>query len=264
MIEFVEQSSFVALTFAIGLAITIWTATSTAVGFALERGLGDRRRIFDLPIGDGQLRRELIGTIRFVVMAAVVFAALLRALPFAEESTASVVGTFVFCWFGFEVYYWGLHRVMHLKPFYRFHKYHHESRVTSPLTGYSMSTAESAGWLLGLAGVPLLMSLFSPISLWGFILYHALYQVPGNVIGHANVDFFPQAASTKINSWISHPITYHSLHHARFNNHYSFGSTFMDRLLGTEWADWPELHTRITRGEPLEKLSIRGASNPST
>jgi sterol desaturase/sphingolipid hydroxylase (fatty acid hydroxylase superfamily) len=93
----------------------------------------------------------------------------------------------------------------------------------------------------------------------GLLAYHALYQVPGNVIGHANVDLFPAAIQKRSNSWLSHPTTYHCLHHARFNNHYSFGSTFMDRLLGTEWPDWPELHARVIRGEPLEKLSVRGS-----
>jgi sterol desaturase/sphingolipid hydroxylase (fatty acid hydroxylase superfamily) len=56
-----------------------------------------------------------------------------------------------------------------------------------------------------------------------------------------------------------HPITYHALHHARFVNHYSFGSSFMDRLLGTEWEDWTALHDRVRDGEPMTKLSQRGA-----
>ena len=78
------------------------------------------------------------------------------------------------------------------------------------------------------------------------------------MIGHANVDFFPAAASKRRNSWISHPTTYHALHHARFVNHYSFGSSFMDRLLKTEWADWPALHAQIVGGEPMRRLSDRG------
>ena len=187
--------------------------------------------------------------------------ALLYFVPFAEESLSGAALTFFVCWAGFEVYYWGLHRAMHLRPLYRFHRYHHESRVTSPLTGYSMSTVESLGWLVGLIGVPLLLSAVTPISLAGFFAYHALYQVAGNQIGHANVDFFPAGAEKRINSWISHPTTYHSLHHARFNNHYSFGSTFMDRLLGTEWPDWPELHARVIGGEPLKSLSTRGTAD---
>lgn len=263
MTEFVEQLSFPELTLVCGAVTAALIAGSAAGGFYLERKLSETKRVWALPLAEGQLRWELVGNLRFIVMAAVVFAGLLSVVPFAEETAGNIALTFGACWFFFEVYYWGLHRMMHFKPFYRFHRYHHDSRVTSPLTGYSMSTVESAGWLLGLAGVPYLLGLLTPISLAGFLLYHALYQVPGNVVGHANMDFFPGAVSKRISSWITHPIVYHALHHARFNNHYSFGSSFMDRLLGTEWADWPELHARIIGGEPMRKLSTRGTQGVS-
>lgn len=258
MTEFVEQLSYGQLVILCGGVTFGLIVLCVAAGFALENWLGSSRRIFDLPRAEGQLRWELIGNMRFIVMAAFSFAGLLWVVPLAEESVLGVGLTFFFCWFGFEVYYWGLHRLMHTKPFYRFHRYHHDSRVTSPLTGYSMSTVESLGWLVGLIGVPLLMSLVAPISLIGFFAYHAFYQVTGNVVGHANVDPFPAAAEKRANSWISHPIVYHSLHHARFVNHYAFGATFMDRIMGTEWSDWPELHARVISGTPLRKLSERG------
>jgi lathosterol oxidase len=264
MTEFVEQLGFGQLVLVCGAFFGGLTAAYTGIGFILERRLGSRRRIFDIPRADGQLRWELLGNVRFVVMAAFVFAWLLSTVPLADESVASAILTFITCWLGFEIYYWGLHRLMHTKAIYRFHRYHHESRVTSALTGYSMSTAESLGWLVGLAGLPYLLSFFCPVSLVGLLMYHALYQIPGNVVGHANVDFFPAGASKRINSWISHPTTYHSLHHARFNNHYSFGSSFMDRLLGTEWLDWPELHARVIGGQPMQKLSERGSPGPSS
>lgn len=259
MADYVEGLSYPELVLLCAAVLGGLVAVATAAAFLIEARLGDTRRIFDVPRGEGQLRRELVGTLRFVGMGAFAFAWLLGSAPLAEESAASIATTFFVCWAGFEVYYWGLHRAMHWRPLYRFHRYHHESRVTSPLTGYSMSTVESAGWLVGLVGVPWLLSLVTPISLGGLLAYHALYQVSGNIVGHVNVDFFPAALEKRLNSWISHPIVYHSLHHARFNNHYGFGSTFMDRLLGTEWSDWPELHARVISGEPLPKLSTRGS-----
>ena len=260
MAEYVDTLSYLQLVALCGAVLGGLITVATSVAFVLEAQLGSTRRIFDLPLADGQLRWELIGTLRFLVMGSFAFAGLLWVVPFAKESVFSVATTFFACWAGFEVYYWGLHRLMHFRPFYRFHRYHHDSRVTSPLTGYSMSTVESLGWLVGLVGVPLLLALVTPISLIGLLAYHATYQVSGNIIGHANVDFFPAAIEGRSNSWITHPTTYHCLHHARFNNHYGFGSTFMDRLLGTEWPDWPELHARVIRGEPLKKLSVRGTS----
>lgn len=258
MTTFVEHLPFVQLVLLCGAVLGGLMAITTGIGFALEALLGNTRRIFDLPRAEGQLRWELRGSLRFWGMASLAYAGLLWGVPLAEESALSIATTFGVYFFGFEVYYWCLHRSMHFRPLYRFHRFHHDSRVTSPLTGHSMSAIESVGWLVGLVGVPWLLGMVTPISLIGFLAYHAFYQIPGNIIGHANVDFFPAAAGKRSNSWIGHPTTYHSLHHARFNNHYSFGSTFMDRLLGTEWADWPELHLRVIRGVPLEKLSVRG------
>ncbi len=259
-VEFVEKLDFIDLVLVCGSFVAGLIAINVAIGFGLEVALGAKRRIWDLPRADGQLRWELIGNLRFIVMAAFSFAGLLWVAPFAKEGATSILTTFVVCWIGFEIYYWGMHRAMHWSPLYRFHRYHHESRVTSPLTGYSMSTVESIGWLIGLVGIPLLLSAITPISLIGLVAYHASYQISGNVIGHANVDFFPASAAKRANSWLFHPTTYHALHHARYINHYSFGSSFMDRLLGTEWSDWPALHARIRRGEPLEKLTVRGMS----
>lgn len=258
MIESITNASFFQLVLWCGGVFAGLTAISTAIGFGLESMLGSSRRIFDLPLAEGQLRWEFVATLRFVLMASIAFAGLLAIVPLTSEGFSDAAVTFVVCWFGFDVYYWGLHRAMHTKPLFRFHKLHHDSRVTTPLTGYSMSTVESLGWLIGLTGVPLLFSLATPISLSGFLAYHALYQIAGNVIGHANIDFFPRAASKRAISWIVHPITYHSLHHARFDNHYSFGSSFMDRLMGTEWADWPDLHRQVIDGRPMRKLSARG------
>ena len=264
MTDFIEALSYLELSLLCGLFFAGLIAINTAIGFGLEIFLGSKRRIWDLPRADGQLRWELIGNLRFIIMAAFSFAALLELAPLAEESAVSIGTTFGVSWIGFEIYYWGLHRAMHWPRLYRFHRYHHDSRVTSPLTGYSMSTVESLGWLVGLVGIPLLLSGITPISLIGLIAYHMTYQVTGNVIGHANVDFFPASAAKRANSWMVHPTTYHALHHARYNNHYSFGSSFMDRLMGTEWADWPELHARIRNGEPLKKLSVRGASSTAS
>lgn len=264
MVDFVEELDYPGLVLICGAFIGGLIAFNVAIGFGLEAALGAQRRIWDLPRAEGQLRWELIGNLRFIVMAAFSFAGLLWIVPFAEEGVASILTTLGVCWIGFEIYYWGLHRAMHWAPLYRFHRYHHDSRVTSALTGYSMSTVESAGWLVGLIGIPLLLSWITPISLIGLVAYHASYQIAGNVVGHANIDFFPAAAAKRANSWMFHPTTYHALHHARYNNHYSFGSSFMDRLMGTEWSDWPELHARIRNGEPLKKLTVRGTPDVSS
>ena len=89
MTEFVEQSSFSQLLLVCGAFFGGLTALYTGIGFAIESRLNSSRRIFDLPRADGQLRWELMGNVRFVVMAAFAFAALLSVVPLAEESMSS-------------------------------------------------------------------------------------------------------------------------------------------------------------------------------
>ena len=128
----------------------------------------------------------------------------------------------------------------------------------SQRVGFSMSAAEGLGWALGFALAPLLLSWVAPVSLTGWALYF-LYNYSGNIVGHVNVEFFPKWMERRAATWLLHPIVYHALHHARYVNHYGFGSSFMDRLLGTEWEDWPELHDRVRDGRPMMNLAQRGA-----
>jgi len=254
--EFITSLSYFELLAFVALVLAGGVGVSLAFGFAAERVLGRSRRIFDVPLRDGQLFRETVGTLRFVALAIPSFAALLAFADHAPNDAGRFALTFLVSWAGFEVYYWGLHRAMHTKRGYVFHRYHHDSRVTTPMTGYSMSTVEAFGWLVGLVVPPLLLSLVVPLSVEGWLAYLA-YQVSGNVVGHSNVELLGHPVSRTPLSWIAHPITYHSLHHARFDNHYGFGSTFMDRSMHTEWNDWQELHARVLAGAPMTKLSER-------
>lgn len=113
-----------------------------------------------------------------------------------------------------------------------------------------MSLGEACGWLLGYCGVPLALGLFAPLSLVGYLAYLS-YNVFGNVIAHANVEMAPPALTRSPAVWLAHPYTFHALHHARFVRHFGFGSTFMDRLAGTEWPDWVDAYASVMRGRPL-------------
>jgi sterol desaturase/sphingolipid hydroxylase (fatty acid hydroxylase superfamily) len=146
---------------------------------------------------------------------------------------------------------------MHTRRGFRFHRYHHDSRVMTPMTGYSMSAVETVGWLVGLIGPLALLSWVMPVSLEGWLAYMA-YHVSGNIVGHSNVELLGRLAGTRLVSWLAHPITYHALHHARVHNHYGFGSSFMDRWLHTEWSDWPVLHARVLAGDAIPRLTEKG------
>ena len=114
---------------------------------------------------------------------------------------------------------------------------------------------KSLGWIAGLLVPPAAMSAFAPVSAYGLAIY-VFANTFVNLAGHANAEANPFAQRSA--TWLTHPWVYHALHHARFKNHYSFASSFMDRLFGTEWSDWPALHARVVAGQPLESLSERG------
>lgn len=259
MLELVSQASFPVLAAALSAALVALNLFWSGVGVLCERAFR-RYRVWALELRPGQLRWEILANLRFDVVVGVFTAALLSLgwVRTGPSGSASATLSFAACWIGFEVYYWCLHRAMHTRALYRFHRWHHESRVTTPFTGVSTSSVEALGWAVGFGLGPVLLSFFVPVSLGGWALYF-VYNYSGNIVGHVNADFFPGAMGRRAWSWMVHPITYHALHHARFVNHYGFGSSFMDRLLGTEWEDWPALHARVRAGEPMTRLGERGA-----
>lgn len=237
------------------LAMTIG-ASST--GFAMERFL-PKRRIFDVPLFPGQYRFELLGNAVFIAVMTVAFTATLHfgLLNFGPSSGLRDGLTFAAMVPGFQVYYWFLHRAMHTKSLVRFHRWHHRSQVTTPLTGQSVSFVEALGWVVGYVGIPWLYGHVAPIGFWGWVGYLA-FNINGNMVGHANVEPTARFAATRGATWFANAFVYHSLHHARWNGHYSFQAAFMDRIMGTEWSDWHALYERIADGHPLPDLKVRG------
>lgn len=239
-------------------ALLTVTAIASALGFAAERLL-PRRRIFDLPLFDGQYRFELLGNVVFLAITTLSVTAALRlgALRFAGPSLPRDGATFMGMLVGFQVFYWFLHRAMHARPLVRFHRWHHRSQVTTPLTGQSMSPVEAALWMIGYVGLPALLSRVVPLGFWGWAGYLA-FNVYGNVFGHANVECIIPMAATRSATLFSNVFVFHALHHARWTGHYGFMAAGMDRLMGTEWSDWPALYAKIDRGEALTSLKQRG------
>ena len=249
--------------------IEIWLGTlvvataasllSSGFGVAFERLLANRTRIWSIPVPATQFRHEAFAYGRFLLLLATCATPFFAYgwIRFGTEDPLAIALTFAAIWTGFEIYYYGLHRALHSRTLYRFHAYHHESRVTTAWTGQSLSVVEALGWIAGLLVIPALLSLAAPLSWTGFVIYFAANTFV-NVAGHANFELNP--ISARAATWLAHPWLYHSLHHARFKNHYSFASTFMDRLFGTEWKDWGELHGRVIAGQPLARLEERGAA----
>jgi sterol desaturase/sphingolipid hydroxylase (fatty acid hydroxylase superfamily) len=135
------------------------------------------------------------------------------------------------------------------------HLWHHESRVTTPLTGFSMHPVESAAWCV-LTLIPIVaLSSMGALGPWGLAVFFYMQWV-GNIAGHANAEIFPMPV-TRASSFAQNALTYHCLHHARYDRHYGFAAATMDYLFGTEWPDWLAAFQRVSNGKPLTSLSER-------
>lgn len=234
------------------------TLLSVGVGFAIQRALPNRR-VFDVPLAKGQLRLEMVGNAAFIWISTVAMTAALTTgfLHFGEASPLRGVLTFMGLLLGFQIFYYGLHRAMHARAMLWMHRWHHQSQVTTPLSAQSVHPVEGLAWMLGYVVLPGLVSWVLPLSFWGYFGYLA-FNVVGNVVGHANVEPTARFAATRQAAWFANPFVYHALHHARWNGHYSFQAALMDRIFGTEYADWPELYERIAAGKALKSFKERG------
>jgi lathosterol oxidase len=261
VVAWVQHANWLSLS----LAVTGFFAASTfvvcALGFALERL--PIPRIWNLPLDPGQLRHELIGNVVFVAVTSACFVLAFGSgvARYAEPAPLANTATFLGLMLGFQVYYYFLHRAPHSRRWVRFHRWHHVSRVTTPLSAQSMSWIETLGWAVGYCALPLLVSQWLPVSLPAWVAY-MFFNMLGNITGHANVELLPKLPSPRRFAWSANPSVFHALHHARWTGHYGFQSVAMDRLCKTEWSDWPALHARIGDRRPLDSLrahSVIGA-----
>lgn len=241
------------------------TLVGLVFGVGAERLAWRRgRKVYDVPMKRGQLRTEVTGTLLFHAVWLPIIALVLTSgtLHFAEGWPAAVT-TFVVAWWSFQALYYFLHRAMHLRALFWIHRWHHESLVTSPMTGLSMSPLEALAWAAAFLGPAYLLSAIGMLHAGGWMVFFAAHFV-GNVAGHANAEIFPYRVNRLGSIVYSNAIVYHSMHHARFDGHYGFGAALMDWAFGTEWPDWRELHLRIMDGRPLTSLRQRGETSGAT
>jgi len=253
----------VALLTVVAAFFLVTTAVALAIGYGLEAVW--KRRIWALPLDPGQTGAELRGNVIFIIVNTVVLTIVLAtgAIRVGPDDVVSATATFFAFFAAFQVWFYAMHRTLHHRHFVRFHRHHHLSRVTTPLSGQSSGWVESLGWAVGYAGLPVLLSYVHPISLVGVGAY-LVFNIIGNIVGHANIEVVPTSSTLWWRSTMATVFTYHALHHARWTGHFGFASTWADRLLGTEWADWPALHRRVWNGAPLTSLKEKGTTTATT
>lgn len=256
MRAWLETASFMETFIACTVLTAVLTLLGVASGYAAEWAGGRAGpKIFAVPLKRGQLRTEILGTVLFHAVFVPPMAWALHAhwLVFSDGWLAQLL-PMPALWVTFQIYYYVYHRAAHHKRLFWVHRWHHESLVTTPWTGFSMHPIEAVAWVVGILGPAIVLGRLGLLGFGGALFYFSVLWI-GNENGHANADFM---ASTKLTSWFAVPVLYHSLHHARFDGHYSFASSYMDRLFGTMWPDWWSLHEKVRAGSPMKSLREKG------
>jgi lathosterol oxidase len=172
-----------------------------------------------------------------------------------------VVGLEYACYFfAFDTYFYWFHRLMHLRPIYRWvHKIHHYSTSPNLLTTLSVSPLES---LINGGFVPLFtammtlhpatMALIGPTN-----IFMGLYV-------HSGYEFFPRWWNK---SWATKwfiTATFHDQHHKYFNYNYGGYTTIWDWICGTVrpkfLADFEQLKARVN--QPLSPVVALMGNSP--
>jgi sterol desaturase/sphingolipid hydroxylase (fatty acid hydroxylase superfamily) len=212
----------------------------------LWRWSGTRRfRIRSLAPRPPQLLREVLNSIRSVVVFAIVTFAVgsaLRALfpsVYSHREALSfvtsptwwmVAASIVVGLLLHDTYFYWTHRLLHSGwLFRRWHAEHHKSHNPSAWTAYSFSVPEAA-----------VQGLFIPLYFFAVPVPHGA-GVPFvavalviNALGHCGIEFTPRVAvSHRWLGWLTGAV-HHDIHHARSCSNYGLYFRFWDRLMGTE------------------------------
>jgi lathosterol oxidase len=220
------------------------------------------RTIYDLPIGDEQLNREMKNSLHAPIHAVILAAFLLLGF-FSNTSFLSFVYSALLTTIWAEIWHYASHRAFHLRPLHWIHVEHHKSHLNSWFTAISFSFSEKLVFDIGLL-VPLaVLDCFLSLNFYGIAAWYVGYLAI-NSFSHANFEL----KSRGYNRWLGQLLTsttYHSLHHSRYTGNYGLGTRVLDRMFGTEWDDYEQVFDRVTQEQrPLTKLREKVTESASS
>lgn len=130
-------------------------------------------------------------------------------------------------------FYWG-HRLIHAKFLYKWvHKWHHQSFTPTVWSNNSDTFLDNCF----LQSYFLFAPFFLPLS--GYILVaHKLYDQISGMIGHSGYEYSAGQLSRFPSPLIG--VTFHDLHHEKFNYNYATHFSYWDRIMNTIHPDYDE------------------------
>jgi sterol desaturase/sphingolipid hydroxylase (fatty acid hydroxylase superfamily) len=209
------------------------------------------RRISSRARGPGQVRREVLHSVRSVVIFGLVTGAVIYSACCGETRLYWRVDDYGWGWFVASIgamillhdtYFYWTHRLMHHPRLYRLiHHTHHRSISTTPWAAYAFSPAEA----LLQAGIGPLIVFSIPVHPAAFALFMG-WQIAFNVAGHCGYEFMPRSFLRSPVGVFLNSVTHHALHHEKFRANFSLYFNVWDRLMGTNHPDYERRFASVT------------------
>lgn len=244
---------FVAYTFIFFLALLLryFIAAGFFYGyyFVLRPGRSEKRRLSRRGVRKGQVKKEIIWSIKSSAIFALVGAATfwlwqndLTAiyLDLSKYTYWYLPLSLVVVLLLHETYYYWVHRWMHHpKIFRKVHKVHHDSFTPTPWTAFSFHPWEG---LLEAIVLPVIL-LIIPVNVYVLLFYLVLMTL-SSVINHLDIEIYPPAFQKSAFGKFFIGATHHHFHHEEFKTNFGLYFTFWDKFMGTESAKMESLERK--------------------
>jgi len=216
-----------------------------------------KKKIYAITPASAQIRSEALSSLFTPIHALLMLGfGALGWIRYAPLTGNAFILSFLITFVWTEIWHYFSHRAFHWRPLHFIHRQHHRSRVTSQLTALSFSFLEKFIFDCGILGFLGFLSFYLPITLPGIAAFFVMYLFT-NSLGHSNLETrSPEFTKTWFGKF-ANTSTYHALHHSRYVKNYGLLTQTLDRLFGTRWDDYPEVHARVAGGSPLQSLQER-------
>lgn len=205
----------------------------------------------------GQIKAEIIASAKVSIFELFLLLVILKtgfAKPHAFTWTR-MIGSFLFCYFSFEIWFYWAHRLMHTPKFRWIHRTHHTAIMTSPYSSLCLSMTEKMSNDLGKIILPCVVGHFFPVLVEAILLYN-FYNFYANVLGHCNVELLPSWLNKSFVGRFFSTATYHSLHHLKGHKNLGLFTSFCDKLFGTYDAHYVDNYQQVVESKGLTRKEV--------
>ena len=252
------------MTEALADLLMIWAAVygATVAGYfglgaaldALNRR-NPARRIQQARRGEDRARVEIVQSLKSLTVTCFCLAFGLWAQArgwglFAplELSVWSFAGMFLVSIVLFDAwFYWG-HRLMHWRPLYRHHLWHHRSVAPTVWSNYSDTLPDA----FAMQSYYLIAPLVLPIPA-AVLIAHRIYDHINGMIGHSGFEYFADRSTRFPSPFVC--TTFHDQHHEKFRYNYANFFSFWDRAMGTLHPGYDAKVAEFEQAEPVHLAS---------